>query len=93
MPAKAALQIEQQLPAWKLSLALPPLSHATTQCEIGPQGDFSTKKMDLAEQQSTANHLLSAVRHPGVWIPALLFASSLTLCKVTSLSLSFSIPW
>lgn len=56
MPAKAALQIEHQLPAWKLSLALPPtppLSHAATQCEIGLQGAFSTEKMDLVEQQST----------------------------------------
>lgn len=47
MPAKAALQIEHQLPAWKLSLALPPtppLSHAATQCEIGLQGAFSTEK-------------------------------------------------
>lgn len=52
MPAKAALQIEHQLPAWKLSPALLPLSHATTQCEIGLQGAFSTEKMDLAERRS-----------------------------------------
>lgn len=70
MPAKAALQIEHQLPAWKLSLTLlpPPLSHAATQCEIGLQGAFSTEKNGPggAAEHARTGHLLSAVGHPGV---------------------------
>lgn len=56
MPAKAALQIEHQLPAWKLSLALLPPPHFPM-LPLSVKSDcrelFQLKKMDVVEQQST----------------------------------------
>lgn len=64
--AKAALQIEHQLPAWELSPASLHSFHATILCEIRLQQALSTQGIDLPGQQSRADLAVSRVRHPGV---------------------------
>lgn len=69
MPAKAALQIEHQLPAWKLSLALPPPRHFPM-LPLSVKSDckelFQLKKWTWWSSRARTGHLLSAVGHPGV---------------------------